>query len=123
MLLGPQDGALVNSLGQVIGVNTAMIPTAHGICFAVSSNLAAYVSGLLRPSTQAYGLSLSDRACLALAQSLGASVLLAVKVNDRRALHRVYHREIGETNAAPDGRVGHNDTLEVAHIQRQDDAV
>src|SRR2546421_13119348 len=48
---------------------------------------------------------------------------LAVKVNDHRALHRVYHREIGETNAAPDGRVGHNDTLEVAHIQRQDDPV
>jgi S1-C subfamily serine protease len=37
----------VNSSGQVIGVNTAMIPTAHGICFAVSSNLAAYVAGRL----------------------------------------------------------------------------
>lgn len=44
---GNSGGPLVNTLGQVIGVNTAMIPRAHGICFAVSSNLAAHTAGQL----------------------------------------------------------------------------
>lgn len=35
----------------------------------------ALVAGLLRPSTRAAGLSLGDRACLALAQGSGAPVL------------------------------------------------
>jgi ribonuclease VapC len=35
----------------------------------------AYAAGLLRPQTRAAGLSLGDRACLALALSLGLEVL------------------------------------------------
>ncbi|MEO8210254.1 MAG: trypsin-like peptidase domain-containing protein [bacterium] len=42
---GNSGGPLVNSLGEVIGVNTAIINYAHGICFAVSSNLANNVAG------------------------------------------------------------------------------
>jgi PIN domain nuclease of toxin-antitoxin system len=37
----------------------------------------AYTAGILRRSTRALGLSFGDRACLALAQSLGAPALTA----------------------------------------------
>ncbi|HTD93666.1 MAG TPA: trypsin-like peptidase domain-containing protein [Chitinophagaceae bacterium] len=44
---GNSGGPLLNSDGQVIGVNTAIISSAQGICFAVSANLVSYVAGQL----------------------------------------------------------------------------
>lgn len=44
---GNSGGPLIDSTGEVIGVNTAIFPTAQGLCFAVGGSLAQRTVGML----------------------------------------------------------------------------
>jgi S1-C subfamily serine protease len=44
---GNSGGPLINAAGEVVGINTAIIPNAQGLCFAVGSVVAEYVVGKL----------------------------------------------------------------------------
>ncbi len=73
---GNSGGPLVNLAGKVIGINTAIIPSAHGIGFAISINsakpiLKALMAGgrILRPSLGVVAVSLTPQ--LAFVNELG----------------------------------------------------
>ena len=44
---GSSGGPLLNPEGQVVGVNTAIVPGGQGLCFSVPSNTASFVLGAI----------------------------------------------------------------------------
>ncbi len=61
---GNSGGPLVNASGEVVGINTAIIAGAQGLCFAISADTAAFVASRLiregRVRRSAIGLSGHD---------------------------------------------------------------
>jgi S1-C subfamily serine protease len=85
---GNSGGPLLNLAGQVVGINTAILPSAHGIGFAISVNTAKPVlrdlivrGRVLRPSLDLVAVSLTPQIAYAndLAIERGALVVRLVK--------------------------------------------
>src|SRR5258705_3645811 len=99
---GNSGGPLLNSAGYVIGVNTAIISSAQGICFAVSSNLAGHIAGqiimkgkvtraLIGIACQTVRLTNRMREFNRLSNKSGAFVFEVMKINalnHRRIMYR-----------------------------------
>lgn len=91
---GNSGGPLVDTHGRVVGINTAIIQFAQGICFAIPANTAAWVAGELITKgrvRRAY-LGISGQAV-----PLPRAQVLQLRLESGRA---VYVREVQEDSPA-----------------------
>ncbi|HUR32350.1 MAG TPA: trypsin-like peptidase domain-containing protein [Vicinamibacterales bacterium] len=100
---GNSGGPLVTTRGEVIGINTAMISMAQGLCFAIASNTARFVAARLirdgrirrsvigiggenvplpRALARAYGLAISSAVRVASVEGGSPAATAGVKVGD-----------------------------------------
>jgi S1-C subfamily serine protease len=98
---GNSGGPLVTSRGEVIGVNTAVILPAQGLCFATAINTAKFVAGLLirdgkirRGHIGVAGQNVVLHRRQVLSHNLGVSSgVLVVSLEPNRPAHRAGLRE------------------------------
>lgn len=102
---GNSGGPLLNSAGQVIGVNTAIISSAQGICFAVSSNLASFITG---------ELMMKGKVTRALIGIAGQTVKLSARMREYNRLENhtgVFVFEVMKVNALNHRKIQYGDII------------
>lgn len=102
---GNSGGPLLNSEGKVIGVNTAVISAAQGLCFAVSSNLTAYIAGQLILNGKV------KRAQLGIAAQLVMLTQRMIEANQLKTKTGVYVYEINNRSEISNNELREGDII------------
>ena len=125
---GNSGGPLVNSEGHVIGVNTAVISAAQGLCFAVSSNLAAYVAGqlIMHGKVKRAQLGVAAQAVILTPRMIGANQLKSktgVYVFELLSNKDIYNNQLREGDIIVEFEAKPVATLDNLHKFLDEDAI